>query len=315
MIEIRRVESDPELEAWAAMKSRIVPDEPVTAEQLRGFHAPERILVLAELDGELAGCGVADRSHFPGRAFVAPRVLPEHRGRGVGTALLEHLVAYGRELGVEGLTAFVDGGDEVAQAFATRRGLVEVDRQIEQVREIGDEPAARPPEGIELESLGERREELLREAFAVATEAYADMPLPDAITVPLEEWLNDEATLPAGSFVARADGTVIGYAGLLERAKPGTAEHGLTAVRRAWRGRGVAKALKQAELHWAAANGLHQLITWTQRGNAAMQSLNRRLGYVDRTIVLTMQGPLRGVGSTEPRGSGGAGFAGVGAGK
>jgi len=185
MIEIRRVESDPELEAWAAMKSRIVPDEPVTAEQLRGFHASERILVLAELDGELAGCGVADRSHFPGRAFVAPRVLPEHRGRGVGTALLEHLVAYGRELGVEGLTAFVDGGDEVAQAFATRRGLVEVDRQIEQVREIGDEPAARPPEGIELESLGERREELLREAFAVATEAYADMPLPDAITVPL----------------------------------------------------------------------------------------------------------------------------------
>jgi mycothiol synthase len=63
-------------------------------------------------------------------------------------------------------------------------------------------------------------------------------------------------------------------------------------VRRDWRSRCVAKALKRAELHWAAANGLHQLVTWTQRGNEAMQTLNRSLGYVDRMIVLTMQGPL-----------------------
>ena len=113
------------------------------------------------------------------------------------------------------------------------------------MRELDDEPAPRPPKGVELESLAARREELLRAAFELATEAYADMPLPDAITVPLDEWLNDEATLPGGSFVARANGAVVGYAGLLERAEPGTAEHGLTAVRRDWRGRGVAKALKR----------------------------------------------------------------------
>jgi mycothiol synthase len=314
VIEIGPVESDADLEAWATLKSRIVPEEPVTADQLRSYHAPERILVLATLDGELAGCGVADRSHFPGRAFVAPRVLPEKRGRGVGTALFHHLVAYARELGVEGLTTFVDGDDAQSRDFAARRGLVEVDRQIEQVREVADEPPPQPPDGVTFESLGQRREELLREAFAVATEAYADMPLPDTITVPLEEWLNDEATLPAGSFVARAGGVVVGYAGLLERAESGTAEHGLTAVRRDWRGRGVGQALKRAELHWASANGLRQLVTWTQRGNEAMQTLNRRLGYVDRTIVLTMQGPLSGVGSTEPPSSGGGGFAGAGAG-
>jgi mycothiol synthase len=292
MIEIRPVENDADLEAWAAMKTSIVPDEPVTPEQLRRSRAPERIIVLAELDGVRAGCGIADRSSFPNRAFVAPRVLPEWRGHGVGTALFEHLVAYARELGVDGLTTFVDGRDERSRRFAERRSLVEVDRQIEQVRDVGQEPPPRPHEGVTLESLSGRRDDLLREAYEVASQGYADMPLPEAIHVPLEEWLDEEATLPDGSFVARAAGDVVGYAGLLERAEPGTAEHGLTVVRRDWRGRGVATALKQAVLHWAAANDLHQLVTWTQRGNETMQALNRRLGYVDRTVVLTMQGRL-----------------------
>ena len=292
MIDVRRVEADADLETWAATKSAIVADEPVTAEQLRRSRAPERLLLLAELDGALAGCGVADRSHFPSRAFVAPRVLPQFRGRGVGTALLDALLDYARDLGVTGLSTFVDGRDGASIAFARRRGLVEVDRQIEQVREVGDEPPPEPPTGVELTALDGHRAELLREAYELAREGYEDMPLPEAIEVSLEEWLDEEATLPAGSFVGRADGRLVGYAGLLEHAEAGTAEHGLTVVRRDWRGRGIAVALKRAELHWAATNGLGRLVTWTQRGNQAMQTLNRRLGYVDRTIVLTMQGPL-----------------------
>jgi GNAT superfamily N-acetyltransferase len=79
----------------------------------------------------------------------------------------------------------------------------------------------------------------------------------------------------------------------MRRAEEGTAEHGLTVVRRDWRGRGVATALKRAELHWASRNGIREVVTWTQRGNEAMQGLNRRLGYRDRERVLTFQGPLR----------------------
>jgi hypothetical protein len=50
--------------------------------------------------------------------------------------------------------------------------------------------------------------------------------------------------------------------------------------------------LKRAQLHWAAANGVAELVTWTQRGNEAMQALNRRLGYLDKSKVITYQGPL-----------------------
>ena len=36
-----------------------------------------------------------------------------------------------------------------------------------------------------------------------------------------------------------------------------------------------------------------ELVTWTQKGNEAMQALNASLGYENRSRVLTMQGPLQ----------------------
>jgi len=39
-------------------------------------------------------------------------------------------------------------------------------------------------------------------------------------------------------------------------------------------------------------SGLVQLVTWTQKGNEAMQAINRSLGYVDHARVLTYTGPL-----------------------
>ena len=67
MIELRVVE-DAQLGLWADLKTRVVPNEPVTEEQLRAADEPDRLLLLAELDGALAGCGIADRSNFGGRA-------------------------------------------------------------------------------------------------------------------------------------------------------------------------------------------------------------------------------------------------------
>ena len=184
MIALRPAETDVDLDAWAELKSTVVPNEPVTAKQLRASDEPGRLLLLAELDGTLAGCGIAARSGFAGLAFLAARVLPEHRRRGVGSALVGALADHGRSLGREGVNAFV----------------------------------------------------------------YAN-----------------------GS---------------------ATAEHGLTVVRRDRPGRGIGRLLKQAQLHWAAQNGVVRLVTWTQKGNEAMQSLNRSLGYTDKSKVLTYRGPL-----------------------
>ncbi|HEY8722577.1 MAG TPA: GNAT family N-acetyltransferase [Gaiellaceae bacterium] len=291
MISVGPVETGADFEAWAKLKSTVVPNEPVTVEQLRLSAEPDRKLVLAELDGVLAGCGIADRSSFGGRAFIAVRVLAQHRRHGVGSALLRELGDYARSLGLTGVNAFVYADEPHSIAFVEHLGLLEVDYQLEQVRVIGDETA--PLAGLELVPITGRREELLTAVWPVAIEAYEDLPLPGEVTYTLEEWLRDEGTREEGSFVAFENGDIVGWAGLNVHANGNaTAEHGLTAVRRDRRGHGIGRALKRTQLHWAAQNGVVELVTWTQRGNEAMQALNRSLGYIDTSKVITYQGPL-----------------------
>ena len=76
------------------------------------------------------------------------------------------------------------------------------------------------------------------------------------------------------------------------------AEHDLTVVRRDYRGHGIAYALKRAQLAWASRAGVRQLVTWTLKGNEPMQTLNRRLGYVDHARALIYTAPLASLGTT-----------------
>jgi mycothiol synthase len=291
MTTLRVAASPADLETWATLKSTVVPNEPVTAEQMAANDEEGRLLLLAELDGAAVGCGIAAPSHFGGRAFVAARVLPGHRRRGVGTELLRELSEHARSLGRDGINAFVYADEPHPIAFAEHFGLAEADYQLEQVRTIGDETA--PRSGLELVPITGRREELLTAVWPVAIEAYEDLPLPGEVTYTLEEWLREEGTREEGSFVAFENGEIVGWAGLNVHANGNaTAEHGLTAVRRDCRGRGIGRVLKQTQLHWAAQNGVVELVTWTQKGNEAMQALNRGLGYVDKSKVITFQGPL-----------------------
>jgi GNAT superfamily N-acetyltransferase len=76
--------------------------------------------------------------------------------------------------------------------------------------------------------------------------------------------------------------------------EPAKAEHGLTVVSRDWRRRGLASALKERQIAWAAANGVRHLVTYTQTGNENMQAVNARLGYVttDVTVAFMRSLPL-----------------------
>ena len=85
---IRPAETDADLAAWTRVRRILLPDEPIsTLEQLREAEGPDRLLLLAEVDGTLAGQGFAGRSSFAD-GFAEPRVLPEHRRHGIGSAVL-----------------------------------------------------------------------------------------------------------------------------------------------------------------------------------------------------------------------------------
>jgi GNAT superfamily N-acetyltransferase len=289
---IRAVESEADLEAWVAVKNAVVPNEPVTAQQVRNSNEEGRILLLSGERGVITGCAIAAPSSFGGKAFIAVRVLPEFRRRGIGRALFDVCTEHARSLGHDGVNAFVYAEEPHSIAFAESLGLVGVDYQLEQVRAIGDEQPFET--AVELRALGADREGLLERVWdEVAVEAYEDMPLPGEVTYKRDIFLREEATRPDGSFVALEGDAIVGYAGLMEHANgDAIAEHGLTAVRRDRRRRGIARALKRAQLHWAMQNGVAELVTWTQQGNEGMQALNHSLGYVDASKVITFQGPL-----------------------
>ena len=156
-----------------------------------------------------------------------------------------------------------------------------------------DEPAPESPAGVELVALAERPDLFRRTYEELALQVFEDIPTPTRITISAEDWERDWITWPEGSVVALAEGEIVGCAGLLrDPDRPDRAENSLTAVRRDWRGRGLATALKQAVIAWAAASGLLEIYTWTQTGNEAMQRLNEKLGYRSRMIAITMRGPI-----------------------
>jgi len=86
---------------------------------------------------------------------------------------------------------------------------------------------------------------------------------------------------------------VVGYAKFsLNTIDTTSAYHDLTAVRRAWRGRGVARALKATQIAWAKANGYEELRTGNDERNIAMRRLNAELGYKPAIGRIFLRGPL-----------------------
>jgi GNAT superfamily N-acetyltransferase len=291
-IAVRQVCGDDDYAAWRQVRMAVVPRERTdSVASLRAQAGPQLQFLLAEVDGVLAGSGVVGKSDLAGMGAVAARVLPDWRRRGVGTAILRVLAEQGAEMGFDVVGSNVE--DPGSVRFAQRHGFREVDRQVEQVRSIGDEPAPRVPDGVVIVPVSERRG-LWRAAYrTVGAQAFQDMALTAPLDISLEQWERDWITDPDAMFVALADGEVIGCAGLLPDAdEPGRAEHALTAVRRDWRHRGVASALKRTCLAWAASHGVGEVYTWTQRGNDDMRALNTHLGFITRTESLSMHASL-----------------------
>ena len=270
----------------------VLPDERApTVEQLSARAGPRHRYVVAELDGVLAGSGFVGKSDLAGQASVAPRVLPAFRRKGVGSAILRLLAQQATAMGFMAVGANAE--DAGSARFAERHGFREVDRQIEQVRMIGDEPPAQAPSGVTIVPVSAQPGLWPAAYESVGAHAFQDVATVAVLDVTLQQWQQDWITDPDAMFVAVAGDEVIGCAGLLpDPDHPSRAEHALTAVRRDWRRRGVATALKRTTLAWAAANGFTEVYTWTQVGNDNMRDLNTRLGFVSRSQSFRMQAAL-----------------------
>lgn len=301
MIEVTQVGDEAELELWLDLRNSVAAHEPVSAELIRFRRArhPTRADLLARLDGAPAGFGTAherpDRKTSPYlSAFVG--VLPEFRRRGAGSALHLALSEHARRLGKSGLEIEVWEDEPDGIAFLARRGYAEVERYSGVALDLTahDPLPVDPPPGVELVSRAERPE-LVEGMFEVAAEAIPDVPGAQASVVEREGWLAYEVERPGVSpeltLIALAGGQVVGYASLAI-ISPGAGAHLMTAVRRAWRGRGVAGALKRAQIRAAREAGLLRLETMNEERNEPIRRVNARLGYRPMPAFVVYHGPL-----------------------
>lgn len=288
---IRPATTDADLEAWRHVRLAVLPDERAqTVGEMRAAAIDDPLYLLAEIDGEVVGSGLSGRSSFD-YAGLHARVVPEARRRGVGSALLR---ALGEDAASRG---FVEAGsiveDPGSLAFAGRFGFREVDRQIEQVRTIGEEPVAAIPDGITVVTAAERPELWARAYDPFALEAIGDMATHLPLVVTREEWEREWLAWPEAMFLALDGDEIVGCAGLeFDADRPERSEHAFTGIARRWRRRGLASALKRLTLRFAAEHGIREVYTWTQRDNADMRALNERLGYGYGKEAITMRGPL-----------------------
>ena len=233
------------------------------------------VLLLAELDGELAGSGLADRSDIRrpfGRRAARVAGVPAARRRHGAPARAR---GARRRFGV----------GEARRSWTTRArrrlpsGSASRGRPAGRAGEDARRRASRRlPDGVEVVTVERAPPAARARRIRSRARATPTSPPTGRSSVSLEDWLREEATLPGGSFVALAGGEIVGYSGLMRHDNPGVAEDGLTVVRRDWRRRGLALALKRLELAWAAAERRPRdghLDAARQRGHAAAERATR----------------------------------------
>ena len=301
MAEICEIEQD-ELPRWVQVM-RSADDWTGTVEDYLDWRrqAREGTWFLDVEDGRDVGAafGIGGWHEPPGVARGEVRVVPGARGRGLGDELLLRLGAWAAGLGYGELIGEVREIDSGSIAWTERRGFVEVGRNSKLVLELAglEPPAVDPPVGIEIVSWAERPD-LAEAMYAVACEAYPDVPgAEDEVMMSFEEWLSADMSgsgdRPEATWAALADGQVVGYAKLvLSNARPGVVMHDMTGVLRAWRGRGIASALKRAEIAWAIESGATHLETSNEERNAPIQALNEKHGYRRQPGTITVRGPI-----------------------
>ena len=289
-----------ELATWVEVRNEAVPDDPETVEMMALVRAREleRADLLAFLDGEPAGTGMlaGDPASVTSTApYVDVRVREPLRGRGVGTALALELSRHARGLGKEGFECAVLTSDPHSVGYVERRGYSPIGTTDQWVLELAtDLPDHAAPPGVEIGWLAERPE-LMNAMYEVATEVYPEYGGWVARQVDtMQDWLvyelgNPSLPVELTSVAVAAGDEVVGFSTFIGL-RDGRASHRMVAVPRAWRGRGVARALVSAQLRGARAAGYERMVAW-RRGKTPDRAFTS-LGFERGHSWTVYRGPL-----------------------
>jgi GNAT superfamily N-acetyltransferase len=229
--------------------------------------------------------------HSRQSAYAQVRVAPEHRCAGIGSGLLEPVVAGAQAVGSRALV--VHHACAAGAAFAARVGAVDDRRDVRSVLrlEAADLAVSAPPPGYRLRTwLGAAPDELVG-SYAAARNAIADAP--DIAGYEEPPWTVDRVRDLEDSVARRAcetrvtvaltgDDTVAAFTELRVSAAPtATASTEDTATLVAHRRRGLATAVKAESLLRLRGDrpDVGLVTTSNAEENTAMRAVNERVGF------------------------------------
>ena len=294
--------SDEDYAMAVAIINRVWPDYPDTVAEWQHRDRTRAAKIkwqryLAFLDGEPVALATYRQMlwmYHPRKFRISVNVLPEHRRQGIGTALYQHLLQELAPHDPMELMAVTREDYEESVRFLQHRGFQEVQRQWESILEVASfdpTPFAGVAEkvaaqGIQIRTVRELESDPERDRKLYELEAALDedVPSPEPSTMPeFEEWQkvwDDPSLLPDGWFVAVHGDQYVGMSALWGSQASRDLYTGLTGVRRAYRRKGIATAMKLRAIAYAQATGAPRIRTWNEVNNQGMLSINERLGFV-----------------------------------
>src|SRR6058998_424967 len=130
---------------------------------------------------------------------------------------------------------------------------------------------------------------MLQEAIRAEPSSNGRRATSEAYTpIPYEQWLSfdmkDPGLLPEAYAIAKQGDRYVGLSTVRRRDKePRGLYQALTGVRREYRGRGVAFAMKLKIIEYAKKNGYEKIKTENATTNAPMYGINMKLGFKRET--------------------------------
>lgn len=221
-------------------------------------------------------------------------VDPAHRGRGIGTKLIQTALDYARGHGMKRLLTEISDSSPQALAFAQKWGfsvshhVFDSTLSLASIDSSGFDAAIRRVEsqGIRFFTLAQagKSEVVLRQLYELNRMAVLDEPGSTGGFPAYDHWLriviNSGWYRAEGQYIAADGERYVGLAGVhYEDGHQEAMFNGLTGVHPAYRGRGIATALKILTIRHAIAHGAHLITTNNDERNAPMLAINHRLGY------------------------------------
>lgn len=308
---------DAEYEAMAVVEKAVYPDNADTVANFKRYDSNwdakyVRRPFVVEADDKIVAFAVYNErpwSYTPGHYGINITVHPKYEGRGIGTAVYEHIIQelQQQEHPLTQLNTHVYSHKQQSVRFLEKRGFVNVMRWIVSVLDVTQFEASRymalrqklASEGVAIRTLPQQKvfdSDWLHNAYELDWELTLDEPQPTPHTKqPLEQFvktfIEDPNLLENGWYVAVDDenGRYLGMTQLYRKAdKPTEYSSGFTGVVRSHRRRGLAKALKSYSIEYAQQQGIQTIRTGNEEKNP-MYQLNLQLGFKDLTAELAYQ--------------------------